>query len=176
MLLVGLEGMSYEETAEILAISVGTWLRGSLHDALPVRRLRANKGGSASPPIVGWFKDATGSFSGGLYALALFVLFAAVAQPFACVRRLLRSRSNLLELPATDPVRSDELLLHLEIVLERPGRTRRCRRRRRSRAPRRARCQALRLDGRAAHPGRGGEDQVVNSGIYRKARPSLAAA
>jgi ACS family tartrate transporter-like MFS transporter len=35
-------------------------------------------GGSASPPIVGWFKDATGSFSGGLYALALFALFAAV--------------------------------------------------------------------------------------------------
>ena len=35
-------------------------------------------GGSASPPIVGWFKDATGSFSGGLYALALFGLFAAI--------------------------------------------------------------------------------------------------
>lgn len=34
-------------------------------------------GGSASPPVVGWFKDATGSFSGGLYALALFGLFAA---------------------------------------------------------------------------------------------------
>ena len=35
-------------------------------------------GGSASPPIVGWFKDATGSFSGGLYALAVFGLFAAI--------------------------------------------------------------------------------------------------
>ncbi|MBV8504193.1 MAG: MFS transporter [Alphaproteobacteria bacterium] len=35
-------------------------------------------GGSASPPIVGWFKDATGSFSGGLYALAIFALFAAI--------------------------------------------------------------------------------------------------
>ena len=35
-------------------------------------------GGSASPPIVGWLKDATGSFSGGLYALANFGLFAAI--------------------------------------------------------------------------------------------------
>ena len=35
-------------------------------------------GGSANPPIVGWFKDATGSFSSGLYALALFGLFAAI--------------------------------------------------------------------------------------------------
>jgi ACS family tartrate transporter-like MFS transporter len=42
-------------------------------------------GGSASPPIVGWFKDATGSFSGGLYALALFGLFAAVIAA-VCVR------------------------------------------------------------------------------------------
>jgi MFS transporter, ACS family, tartrate transporter len=35
-------------------------------------------GGSASPPIVGWLKDATGSFSSGLYALAIFGLFAAI--------------------------------------------------------------------------------------------------
>ena len=42
-------------------------------------------GGSASPPIVGWFKDATGSFSGGLYALALFGLFAAIVAAI-CVR------------------------------------------------------------------------------------------
>src|ERR1700680_1823001 len=40
------------------------------------------------------------------------------SRPFACVRRLLRSRSNLLELPPTDPVRSDELLLHLELALD----------------------------------------------------------
>ena len=40
-------------------------------------------GGSASPPIVGWFKDATGSFSGGLYALALFGLFAAIVAAVA---------------------------------------------------------------------------------------------
>jgi ACS family tartrate transporter-like MFS transporter len=38
--------------------------------------------GSASPPIVGWFKDGTGSFSGGLYALAVFGLFAAVVAGF----------------------------------------------------------------------------------------------
>ena len=42
-------------------------------------------GGSASPPIVGWFKDATGSFSGGLYTLAIFGLFAAIVSAI-CVR------------------------------------------------------------------------------------------
>ena len=42
-------------------------------------------GGSASPPIVGWFKDATGSFSGGLYALAIFGLMAAIVAAL-CVR------------------------------------------------------------------------------------------
>jgi len=42
-------------------------------------------GGSASPPIVGWLKDATGSFSSGLYALAIFGLFAAIVAAI-CVR------------------------------------------------------------------------------------------
>jgi ACS family tartrate transporter-like MFS transporter len=42
-------------------------------------------GGSASPPIVGWFKDATGSFSAGLYALALFGVMAAIVAAL-CVR------------------------------------------------------------------------------------------
>src|SRR5438874_2966280 len=42
-------------------------------------------GGSVSPPIVGWFKDATGSFSGGLYALAIFGLMAALVAA-VCVR------------------------------------------------------------------------------------------
>ena len=40
---------------------------------------------SDSPPIVGWFKDATGSFSSGLYALAIFGLFAAIVAAL-CVR------------------------------------------------------------------------------------------
>jgi ACS family tartrate transporter-like MFS transporter len=40
-------------------------------------------GGSASPPIVGWLKDATGSFSSGLYALAIFGLFAAIISALA---------------------------------------------------------------------------------------------
>src|SRR6202047_5457364 len=35
-------------------------------------------GGSTSPPIVGWFKDATGSFSGGVSPRALVCLFAGV--------------------------------------------------------------------------------------------------
>jgi len=42
-------------------------------------------GASVSPPIVGWFKDATGSFSGGLYALAIFGLMAAIVAAL-CVR------------------------------------------------------------------------------------------
>src|SRR5712672_1878407 len=40
-------------------------------------------GGSASPPIVGWFKDATGSFAGGLYALAGFATLAAIVAAVA---------------------------------------------------------------------------------------------
>ena len=35
-------------------------------------------GGSVSPPIVGYLRDLTGNFTGGLYALALFGIFAAV--------------------------------------------------------------------------------------------------
>lgn len=71
-----------------------TYLGFRIHTGLPHRK-PANGiawvnslgilGGSASPPIVGWFKDATGSFSGGLYALAVFGLFAAVVAAI-CVR------------------------------------------------------------------------------------------
>src|SRR5271166_4253513 len=42
-------------------------------------------GGSVSPPVVGWIKETTGSFSGGLYALAAFGLMAAIVAAF-CVR------------------------------------------------------------------------------------------
>jgi MFS transporter, ACS family, tartrate transporter len=35
-------------------------------------------GGSVSPPIVGWLKDYTGNFTGGLYALAGFAVLAAI--------------------------------------------------------------------------------------------------
>jgi len=35
-------------------------------------------GGSVSPPIVGYLRDLTGNFTGGLYALALFGIFAAI--------------------------------------------------------------------------------------------------
>lgn len=44
-------------------------------------------GGSASRPIVGWFKDVTGRFSGGLYALAAFGLMAAIVAAL-CVREM----------------------------------------------------------------------------------------
>jgi ACS family tartrate transporter-like MFS transporter len=40
-------------------------------------------GGSVSPPIVGYLRDLTGNFTGGLYALALFGLFAAVVAAIA---------------------------------------------------------------------------------------------
>ena len=35
-------------------------------------------GGSVSPPIVGWLKDYSGNFTGGLYALAGFGVLAAI--------------------------------------------------------------------------------------------------
>jgi ACS family tartrate transporter-like MFS transporter len=40
-------------------------------------------GGSLSPPIVGYLRDLTGNFTGGLYALALFGVFAAVISAVA---------------------------------------------------------------------------------------------
>jgi ACS family tartrate transporter-like MFS transporter len=40
-------------------------------------------GGSVSPPIVGYLRDLTGNFTGGLYALALFGLFAAIVAAIA---------------------------------------------------------------------------------------------
>ena len=42
-------------------------------------------GGSVSPPVMGWLKDYTGSFAGGLYALAGFALLAAIVSA-VCVR------------------------------------------------------------------------------------------
>ena len=38
-----------------------------------------------SPPIIGWFKDYTGSYAGGLYALAGFAALAAIISAI-CVR------------------------------------------------------------------------------------------
>ena len=58
-------------------------------------------GGSASPPIVGWFKDATGSFSGGLYALALFGLFAAIVAAVGVRETPAAAAPRALEQPAT---------------------------------------------------------------------------
>src|ERR1700730_11217491 len=40
-------------------------------------------GGSVSPPIVGWLKDYTGNFTGGLYALAGFGVLAAIVAAVA---------------------------------------------------------------------------------------------
>jgi ACS family tartrate transporter-like MFS transporter len=42
-------------------------------------------GGSVSPPVMGWIKDHTGSYAGGLYALAGFAVMAAIVSAL-CVR------------------------------------------------------------------------------------------
>src|ERR1700759_4690047 len=41
-----------------------------------------NLGGFFGPTIVGWAKDLTGSFAGGLYALAAFSLLSAIVSAF----------------------------------------------------------------------------------------------
>ena len=41
-----------------------------------------NLGGFFGPSIVGWAKDYTGSFAGGLYALACFSLMSAIVTAF----------------------------------------------------------------------------------------------
>nr|UXE45971.1 putative tartrate transporter [uncultured bacterium] len=52
-------------------------------------------GGSVSPPIMGWLKDYTGSYAGGLYALAGFAVIAAVVSA-VCVRETPLARTNEL--------------------------------------------------------------------------------
>jgi MFS transporter, ACS family, tartrate transporter len=42
-----------------------------------------NVGGALGPAIVGWLKDTTGSYSGGLYGLAMFTLAGALIALFA---------------------------------------------------------------------------------------------
>jgi nitrate/nitrite transporter NarK len=46
-----------------------------------------NVGGFMGPFLVGWIKDATGSFENGLYALAGFMLLAPVSQRSGYMRR-----------------------------------------------------------------------------------------
>jgi ACS family tartrate transporter-like MFS transporter len=41
-----------------------------------------NLGGFFGPSIVGWAKTLTGSFAGGLYALAFFALLSAIVSLF----------------------------------------------------------------------------------------------
>jgi MFS transporter, ACS family, tartrate transporter len=45
-----------------------------------------NLAGTVTPFIVGWVKDSTGSFTGGLYVLAAFALMAALVTLFALPR------------------------------------------------------------------------------------------
>ena len=42
-----------------------------------------NVGGAVGPAIVGWIKDFTGSYSGGLYGLAMFTAMSALVAAFA---------------------------------------------------------------------------------------------
>jgi ACS family tartrate transporter-like MFS transporter len=41
-----------------------------------------NVGGAVGPAIVGWLKDFTGSYSGGLYGLAAFTAVSALVAAF----------------------------------------------------------------------------------------------
>jgi ACS family tartrate transporter-like MFS transporter len=61
-----------------------------------------NLAGTLTPFIVGWVKDATGSFAGGLYALAGFALMSALVTLFALPndRRLAATTRELAESPA----------------------------------------------------------------------------
>ena len=61
-----------------------------------------NLAGTVTPFIVGWIKDATGSFAGGLYALAGFALMAAMVTLFALPndRRVAVTAGELAESPA----------------------------------------------------------------------------
>ncbi|HEX3862717.1 MAG TPA: MFS transporter [Stellaceae bacterium] len=56
-------------------------------------------GGSVSPPIMGWLKDYTGSYAGGLYALAGFALLAAIVSA-VCVRET-PAKAQVAGQPAT---------------------------------------------------------------------------
>ena len=42
-----------------------------------------NVGGAIGPALVGWLKDTTGSYSGGLYGLAVFIAIAGLIALFA---------------------------------------------------------------------------------------------
>ena len=42
-----------------------------------------NVGGALGPAIVGWIKDMTGSYSGGLYGLAVFTGVSTLIAAFA---------------------------------------------------------------------------------------------
>ena len=58
-------------------------------------------GGSVSPPIMGWLRDYTGSYAGGLYALAGFAVMAAVVSA-VCVRETPVARVGAPALAAAD--------------------------------------------------------------------------
>jgi ACS family tartrate transporter-like MFS transporter len=61
-----------------------------------------NLAGTVTPFVVGWVKDSTGSFSGGLYVLAGFALMAALVTLLALPndRRLAAAAGELVESPA----------------------------------------------------------------------------
>jgi len=98
-LLAGLLGASYWSIVGLSLATVGLYASNAHLFPLPAVFLTGPAlasgiawvnsvgilGGSASPPIVGWLKEVTGNFSGGLYALAAFGLLAAIVAAF-CVR------------------------------------------------------------------------------------------
>ena len=57
-----------------------------------------NAGGFFGPAIVGWLKDVTGSYAGGLYGLALFTLVSAITAAFGL--HIPRRVARVTEVPA----------------------------------------------------------------------------
>jgi ACS family tartrate transporter-like MFS transporter len=57
-----------------------------------------NVGGAFGPAIVGWIKDMTGSYSGGLYGLAAFTAMSALVAAVAL--HIPRQRVSLASVPA----------------------------------------------------------------------------
>ena len=54
--------------------------------------------GSSAQRIVGWLKDVTGSYAGGLYGLAVFTLISAITAAFGL--HIPRRVARVTELPA----------------------------------------------------------------------------
>ena len=58
--------------------------RAAMAGAIALISCFANFGGICGPVVIGWLKTTTGSFSGGLYYVAMVTLVAAVCFLSGC--------------------------------------------------------------------------------------------